>query len=406
VAENQPAVEQQNRMTSELSKFTARLREFIRLCHREHAKARTPTTGVQHPGRPGDASVTKQFNSLALELFALQFAHNAPYRRLCEARGVSPRSVTDWMQIPAAPTAAFKEFEMTCLPVAERTAVFHSSGTTEQRPGRHFHNAESLALYEASLLPWFERHVAPDFGLRTSDFGLALLTPPPSQAPHSSLVHMFETVRRAFGALDSAFVGKVGGNGAWTLDFAAALSRLRQSCETNRPLILLGTAFSFVHLLDALVARDLLFELPAGSRVMETGGYKGRSRSLTKSKLHALVTERLGIPETHIVSEYGMSELSSQAYDAEVRSAKCEVRSFHFPPWARAQIVSPESGREVGEGETGLIRVFDLANVFSVMAIQTEDLGIHRRGGFELIGRAQLAEPRGCSLMSVETPNP
>ena len=78
-----------------------------------------------------------------------------------------------------------------------------------------------------------------------------------------------------------------------------------------------------------------------------------------------------------------------------------QPRVFQFPPWARAQIVSPETGREVAEGETGLIRVFDLANVRSVMAIQTEDFGVRRGGGFELIGRAALAEPRGCSLMSL-----
>jgi len=107
-----------------------------------------------------------------------------------------------------------------------------------------------------------------------------------------------------------------------------------------------------------------------------------------------------------------MSELSSQAYavvggqrqatrDAALSGYSSSVPChFHFPPWARVQIVSPETGREVAEGETGLIRVFDLANVFSVAAVQTEDLGIRRGDGFELIGRAQLAEPRGCSLMS------
>ena len=78
-------------------------------------------------------------------------------------------------------------------------------------------------------------------------------------------------------------------------------------------------------------------------------------------------------------------------------------RNFHFPPWARVQIISPETNREVADGETGLIRVFDLANVFSVMAIQTEDLGVCHGDGFELLGRAQFAEPRGCSLMSIES---
>jgi len=81
------------------------------------------------------------------------------------------------------------------------------------------------------------------------------------------------------------------------------------------------------------------------------------------------------------------------------------MRNFHFPPWTRVQIVSTETGREVAEGESGLIRVFDLANIFSVAAIQTEDVGVRRGDGFELVGRAQLSEPRGCSLMSVESLN-
>jgi hypothetical protein len=98
-----------------------------------------------------------------------------------------------------------------------------------------------------------------------------------------------------------------------------------------------------------------------------------------------------------------MSELSSQAYDTAIHPAAAilQPRVFRFPPWVRVQIISPETGHEVAEGETGLIRIYDLANVFSVAAIQTEDLGIRRADGFELIGRAQRSEPRGCSLMNV-----
>ena len=98
-----------------------------------------------------------------------------------------------------------------------------------------------------------------------------------------------------------------------------------------------------------------------------------------------------------------MSELSSQAYDTASRTQTGRpgiMRYFELPPWSRVQVVSPETGKEVANGETGLIRIFDLANVFSVMAIQTEDLGIRRDEHFDLVGRAQLAEPRGCSLMT------
>ncbi|HEU5124536.1 MAG TPA: acyl-protein synthetase, partial [Verrucomicrobiae bacterium] len=213
----------------------------------------------------------------------------------------------------------------------------------------------------------------------------------------------FETVRLKLAADESVFLGNVADDGSWTLDFNRAVDYLRNAAEKAEPVLLLGTAFSFIHLLDYLVEKNLRFALPVGSRAMETGGYKGRSRALPKSELHALITDRLGIAASEIICEYGMSELSSQAYDAppssEVGNPKTELRTLHFPPWARVQIVSPETGREVGEGETGLVRIFDLANVFSVMAVQTEDLAIRRGDRFGLIGRAEQSEPRGCSLM-------
>ena len=364
------------------------------------------------------------FPALALELFSLQFQHNSAYRKICEARKISSQTIEDWTQIPAVPTSAFKELELTSLAPAERTAVFHSSGTTKQKPSRHFHNAESLAVYEASLWPWFEQNVlrsAEHCSARTTETitrGAMLrapmfLTPPPAQAPHSSLVHMFEVVREKLDAPETAFLGQIGDDGAWTLNFTATLAALESSRSTGHSSLLLGTAFSFVHLLDFLAEKNLKFTLPPGSRVMETGGYKNRSRTMPKDELHALITERLGVTRENIICEYGMSELSSQAY-ASVTSGECCVRTgcrpslheslvtcqFHFPPWARVQIISPETGREVAEGETGLIRIIDLANVFSVAAIQTEDLGMRRGAGFELLGRAQLAEPRGCSLMT------
>ena len=239
---------------------------------------------------------------------------------------------------------------------------------------------------------------------------------------------MFETVRRKFPLSESAFTGETAADGSWTIDFDAIVKKLQSACDEEEPLTIFGTAFSFVHLLDFLTENNLRFELPVGSRVMETGGYKNRSRTMPKEELHALITNHLGIPPESVICEYGMSELSSQAYtgvrpfpgaamfnmpapsDYGERSDESSLLRpgrvhsgssiFHFPPWARVQIVSPETGREVADGKTGLIRVFDLANVFSVAAIQTEDLAIRRGDGFELIGRAQLAEPRGCSLMT------
>ena len=347
------------------------------------------------------------FDQLAMELFALQFEQNAPYRRFCETRGARPQTVAHWTTIPAVPTSAFKVLELSCLPANERTTVFHSSGTTGHQPSRHFHNAESLTLYEASVLAWFNPHFQSAIG----NWQLAILAPPPAQAPHSSLVHMFETIRRELAPDEAPYLGKVADAGTWQLEPGAALRLLQRAAAAEQRLLLLGTAFAFVHLLDHLAERDLRFELPPGSCAMETGGYKGRSRALPQPDLHALITQRLGIPARRIICEYGMSELSSQAYDNALvplrdphhapRNTSSAPRLFRFPPWARVQVVSPETGAEVGEGETGLIRVYDLANVYSVMAIQTEDLGIRHGDGFALVGRAATAEPRGCSLLAV-----
>ena len=265
-------------------------------------------------------------------------------------------------------------------------------------------------------------------GLQIADCGLICLTPPPELAPHSSLVHMFETIRRKMNLPATVFTGEIAADGGWHLNFEKTLAALNSSRITHHASLLLGTAFSFVHLLDFLAEKNLKIQLPENSRVMETRGYKNHSRSLPKAELHALISERLGVSPENIRCEYGMSELSSQAYDGARPSpgaamsnmpvpsnfressgaspllrpgrARSESSVFRFPPWARVQIISTETGREVADGETGIIRIFDLANVFSVAAIQTEDLGVRRGDGFELIGRASLAEARGCSLMS------
>jgi Acyl-protein synthetase, LuxE len=336
---------------------------------------------------PEFSATEEEFNRLALALFAFQREAVPVYRAVCERRKASPETVRDWNQIPSLPTSAFKEYEVSNIPAEERICEFHSSGTTGQVPSRHFHSAESLSLYETSLLPWFQRHF---FSNQPAPMKLLFLTP--EMAPHSSLVHMFVTVRRHFGTPASAFTGGVGANGSWNLDFDRTLAIVREAVGENQPLGLLGTAFSFVGLLDHLQSTGKRFALPKGSRIMETGGYKGRTRTMSKVQLRQMFSKFLGVPSSGILGEYGMSELSSQAYDNS-------AGIFHFPPWTRAQVISPESGAEVSEGETGLLRIFDLANIGSVMAVQTEDLATRRGEGFDLVGRAAFAEPRGCSLL-------
>ncbi len=171
-------------------------------------------------------------------------------------------------------------------------------------------------------------------------------------------------------------------------------AHLHVSIRERRPVALLGTALAFLNLFERWGHRG--FTLPPGCMAFETGGYKGSGRSLTKTELHTLFMKHLGIASNLIFNEYGMTELSSQFY---TRGAG---NPHEGPPWARALVIDPETGAEVAPGGTGVLRIFDLANLGSVLAIQTQDLAIRRETGFELIGRDPAALPRGCSRSADE----
>jgi hypothetical protein len=376
---------------SDLSRWASRLHAFVGYCQAQ-------------PAWESEAFLLQteaRFNELALELYSLQVKLNPAYAAWVEKRG--PAAPASWREIPALPTSGFKELVISCLPPDQRPWVFHSSGTSQQTPSRHFHNQSSLKTYELSLVTWFEKHLVSP-GLQRH---MISLTPPPDQAPHSSLVHMLNTVSQRFSAGPAIFLGQCDSPSApWQLKPPAALDQLQaQAADQERPVCLLGTAFNFVHLLDHLDSAQIRLELPPGSLIMETGGYKNQSRAVSKEWLHLKMTERLGVPATHIVGEYGMSELSSQAYDQAVSEhAKGDTlsgRGFRFPPWARALAICPETGFPVTEGQPGLLRIIDLANAWSVLAVQTEDLTAMGPDGFKLMGRSLHAEPRGCSLQTV-----
>ena len=323
-------------------------------------------------GAPGN------FAELALEVYEFQRVHNPTYRAYCDHRQTV---VTRWQDIPAVPTSAFKDFPIACFPVNGAVAEFHTSGTTRETAGKHYF--KTLELYDAASQPNFTAHLLPD----AARLPVLALTPSPSDAPHSSLAHMLGVVA---GTDCEFFVERD------TLLLERLTQRLCEMQWASQPGLLLGTAFAFVHLFDQLA--DTRFELPDGSRAMETGGFKGRSRAVTKPELYRLFTRQLGIPAQRIVNEYGMTELSTQFYDETMRVGRPSDRK-NVPPWAQVLIMDPATGQVAPTGQRGLIRVFDLANLWSAMCIQTEDLGIaHADGTFEMLGRVAGAEVRGCSL--------
>ena len=332
-----------------------------------------------------------EFDALARAVFAHQYAANAPYRLYCDRRGATPSTVAHWMEIPAVPTDAFKAAALVAGDPADAVAVFRTSGTTAGRERRGAHHFVDLSLYDAALWQGFAAHLLPD-GARPR---IVSLVPHPRDAPDSSLSHMVGAVATELGADDAGwFVTPDGG-----IDHAGLAAALRRAEDEGAPVCIPGTAFALVHWLDALRDAGTRFRLPEGSRLMDTGGFKGRSREVTRDELYGAVRDRLGVDARWCVNEYGMTEMSSQFYDGTAGSAPAPADRLHAgPPWVRTHAADPETLRPLPHGETGVLRHVDLANLHSVAAIQTADLGVTQPGGFRVLGRAAGAEARGCSL--------
>jgi acyl-CoA synthetase (AMP-forming)/AMP-acid ligase II len=331
------------------------------------------------------------FNSMALRLFAYQFAANEPYQKYCHRRGQTPDKVRHWRDIPAVPIGVFKALTLSCIPPEEAEAVWMSSGTTKPEQ-RSKHYQARLAIYNASMLPNFAAHVLPD----EARMPMFVLNPPRSALPHSSLAHYLHLVLETYGTAESDFF--LGEHGVDVERFTQAL---QAAVHHGRPVCLLGTSFALVHILDALAERKQLFRLPAGSRIMDTGGFKGQSRELSRDDLYSMFSHTFGVPQTHCVNMYGMTEFSSQFLDNTLRCFQQGLRkpvAKENPPWTRTLVVDPETLQPVPLGRRGLLLHYDLANRNSVIAILTEDVGIEVEGGFLLLGRAQGSEARGCSV--------
>ena len=335
---------------------------------------------VAQDARSGDG-----FDALALRLFAYQYAHNEPFRRFCQRRGMTPRKLKSWSEIPAVPIDAFKELSLRCQPDSAADRVFMTSGTTRSDvKGKHHH--PTLAVYDSSMVRNFGRR----FMQGSSKLPMAILFPTEAVMPNSSLAHYLALAVRQFGASHSRyFVGPLG------LDSAGLCEMLAHAERSGEPCAVLGATYSFVHLMDGLRQRGTSFQLPPGSRVLDTGGYKGQSRALPLEVFYAELSASLNIDRSLCINMYGMTELSTQFYDAG-NALLPSVKSG--PHWIRSRIVDPLSGRDVPAGERGILVHCDLANFNSVTTILTEDVGVAVEGGFQLLGRAEGAQAKGCSL--------
>jgi hypothetical protein len=333
-----------------------------------------------------------RFSALALDVFRFQYDGNDPYRRFCDRRERRPDNVADWTDIPAVPVTAFKHAELVVRDVGVGS-VFVTSGTTQGNERRGRHHVPDPSIYRAAALSHFERCVLPD-GIRPR---FIVAAPTLAEQPHSSLCQMIDWLAEAFGSGPAEYFVR-----DFELDDESLSRRLRELEPAREPLLVIGVTYALIRFVDRCQASGERFRLPYGSRIVDTGGTKNRSRAMSRNGLLRAFWEFFGVPGYMVVNEYGMTEMCSQFYDDAIVhhfAGRKRDRAKLGPPWVSTRIVSPSTFEPVAPGERGLLRHFDLANVGSVSALQTEDVGIAVGDGFEIVGRAAGAEARGCAAL-------
>jgi hypothetical protein len=352
--------------------------DHVRLAESDalHARARAFVRAFEH----GEAAA-EPFDALAVDLARFQARHVAGYARLCAARGVDPERIRSAGEAPAVPTDAFKVATVFAFPSDQARVTFRTSGTTIGARGAH--PMRITSTYDAAALAFGRAMLAPDI---EPPVPVLVVGPSPRDAPDSSLAHMCTTLAQAWG------------DGAWFLrDGELDVEGLRRrvaELDVRRPAVVFGTSLALAHLIDL----EASLPLPAGSRVMQTGGFKGRAREVDAAELRRSVARLFAVDGRHVVSEYGMTELSSQFWEGTLSRSATPPGVYLGPPWARVVPVHPETLEPVPDGEVGIARIEDLANVDSAFAVLAADLVRRVNGGFELLGRAPGAAPRGCSI--------
>ena len=344
---------------------------------------------------PG-AWLPEQDEAFVRRTFRLQYESSPPYRAYCERRRIAPSDVRSWRDIPPVPTAAFREIDLALQGIREPEAVFRTSGTTRGRHRRGRHAILDLELYRASLEATFRSHVLDD----ETKIRILSLVPSFAQTGDSSLGWMCDALISQFGSEGSQSAAEAEG-----FSWSQAAAFVERACAERTPVCILATTLAADTWLGHLAKTDERWTLPDGSRLMDTGGEKGR-HGLARAAVVDGLQRRLGIPPDLVINEFGMTELLSQRYSRPLPASRAgepgESVRFHGPPWLRTRALDPETLDELAEGELGVLCHFDLANLGSVCAVLTEDLGRVSGRTMEWVGRAPGAPPRGCSLAAAD----
>lgn len=304
------------------------------------------------------------FNYKALRVFHFQYKNNAVYHAYCTYLKVDIDKIDHYTQIPFLPISFFKTQNVVAFK-EEPEIVFSSSGTTGEK--RSLHSVKAVSIYEKAFMQGFELR----FGA-VEDYVVLGLLPSYLERDGSSLIYMVEKFIQKSNHQESGFF----------LDEYEKLHELIRQCA-GKKILLIGVTYALLDF-GAQCKPDLSKVL-----IMETGGMKGKRKEMIKSELHAELSSYFSNPEIH--SEYGMTELLSQGYSKGL--------NFSCPPWMKVLTRAYTDPFELIEGKTGGINIIDLANVFSCSFIATQDLGRVQGDTFEIIGRFDHADIRGCNLL-------
>ncbi|WP_210395558.1 hypothetical protein [Motiliproteus sediminis] len=363
----------------------------------------------------GVAGDPADFEPLALELFAYQYQANEPYRQFCDARGVTPESVSRWDEIPAFPTDAFKRELVTSFPAEEAVMAQLTSGTTANRRGQIYRDSLGKELVFAANRVMTAAYLFPDFEAREAA-GLPrcrvlILAPSPQMAPSMGMAMGMEETRVRFGADNSQFLLARSG-----IDIDAMVAALEEAEASGQPVAFIGGTGAFVYFLKACQKRGLRFQLPTGSRIGDGGGYRGRFGELDRQQYYDLVQGVLGIDADHCVNVLGMAESATNFFENTLRErtlneqgqgAPRTERRLIPPPWTRTQVVDPMTLQPLAAGEPGLLRHYDLANLPTVLGVQSDNLGVMLEdGSFRILGRAQVIDGQVSLLPAERTVGP
>jgi len=324
-----------------------------------------------------------KFNELALQEFELQYHTIEPFREYCRKKGVSPRSASHWDQIPAVPSFAFKQFVLASFPVDKAEHAYFTSGTNNPAiKGKIFRDAGAVRLIKEANGLLTRSYLFPD----TERMKILLMVPSPKIAPSMGMAVGLEEVRKRFGTPDSRYLISPLG-----LNVKALLTGLKESESNGQPIALIGATSGFVYFFHACKDSGVSFRLPLGSRVCDGGGYLGQFGECTKEEYFGLCEQVLGVGEQFCVNVLGMGESSTNYFDNVLRNSitthKNVPRRKELPPWTRTVVVDTKEFNGVPQGETGLLRHYDLVNRAMVFAVQTDNLGYRTDEGFEIIGR-------------------